>query len=210
MLRISSLKIFFRPALTALVIIGAFSLAACNSESQPDTSKQEPSAGDDSAGLVYTAQDLRNASLRGRTGKVREMIGQGMDVNASDNSGRTPLMLASFNGHTEIVQLLLEEGADVSARNTDGRTPLIFASSGPFPETVALLLESDADPNAVDNVDGWSALMFAAAEGNKEVVTTLLDHGADPSLTDKDDESAIDFARNNDHSEVVQVLEEIK
>ncbi|SHF49481.1 Ankyrin repeat [Fodinibius roseus] len=179
-------------------------MSSCgNGENQSD-SNQEPRQQETAA--QFTDQDLRNAALQGQLSDVRQMVEQGVDVNASGEGGRTPLMLASFNGHTDIVQLLLEEGARIDDRNADGRTPLIFAASGPFPNTVALLLEQGADPDATDGVDGWSALMFAAAEGNANVVQVLLEQGADPSLTDKDEETALDFARNNNHTEVVELL----
>lgn len=159
---------------------------------------------------TVTAQDLRNASLKGEIQIVRQAVGQGVDVNAADEAGRTALMLASYNGHTEVTELLLEKGANIDAQNADGRTPLIFAASGPFPETVDLLLKAGADPNATDQVEGWSPLMFAAAGGHKEVVQTLLNHNANSSLKDKDGETAIDFAKNNNHTEIVNLLKNSK
>lgn len=131
-------------------------------------------------------------------------------MNAADQAGRTALMLASYNGHTEIARFLLEQGASISDQNAEGRTPLIFAASGPFPETVELLLNQGADPDIRDQGEGWTALMFAAAGGHREVVQTLLNHGADASLKDKDGETAIDFARNNNHMEVFNLLESVQ
>jgi ankyrin repeat protein len=115
-------------------------------------------------------------------------------------------MLAAYNGHTGIVERLLEEGGDVNKSDINGRTPLIFAASGPFPETVELLLQADSDPNATDSEEGWSALMFAAAEGHRDVVQKLLEYGADVSLKDKDGDTAIDFASNNNQTDVVELL----
>lgn len=189
----------------ALLMAGLLFLISCTSEESESENTQAPQEQNTTA--QFTGQNLRDASLQGRTDQVRQMVEQGVDVNASDDGERTALMLASFNGHTEIAELLLNEGARVDDRNAEGRTPLIFAASGPFPDTVELLLEKGADSDAIDQVDEWSALMFAAAEGNKKVVQVLLDHGADQSLTDKDGESALDFARNNDHTEVAELLE---
>jgi ankyrin repeat protein len=115
-------------------------------------------------------------------------------------------MLAAYNGHTTVVRRLLERGADLTAQNAEGRTALMFAATGSFPKTVEVLLKAGADPNVTGEVEGWSALMFAAAEGRPEVVRALLDHGADPSLTDNDGDTALTFAQDNGHSEVVEVL----
>lgn len=154
------------------------------------------------------SEDLRTASLNGDIELVMESIEQGVDLNETDPLGRTALMFASFNGHSDIIRFLLENGADVNEQNNEGRTPLMFASSGPFPEAVEYLLQEGADPNVSDSVEGWSPLMYSAAEGNLEVVQILLDHGADASLQDDDGETALDFARNNNHGEVVSLLEE--
>ena len=45
--------------------------------------------------------------------------------------------------------------------------------------------------------------MFAAAEGQLEVVQALLSHGADATLSDVDGDTALDFASQNGHSDVV-------
>lgn len=185
-------------------------LSACGGEkSQQETGANEaPSAQQDaSVQPAFTAQDLRSASLEGQMGRVKQAADQGIDVNAADQAGRTALMLASYNGHTEIVRFLLEEGANISDQNVEGRTPLMFAASGPFPETVELLLSQGADPDEADDIEDWTALMFAASEGHLEVVQTLIDHNADASLKDKDGETAVDFARNNNHGEVADLLE---
>lgn len=43
-------------------------------------------------------------------------------------------------------------------------------------------------------------------DGEEHLVLVLLDYGADSTLKDKDGETALDFARNNGHEEVVQLL----
>lgn len=154
-----------------------------------------------------TAEDLRDAAYNGRLAQVKEAVEQGVDVQGADQLGRTALMFASYNGHTDIVRYLLDQGADVHSRNQEDRTPLMFAASGPFPDTVELLLEEGAETDIKDNVEGWSALMFAASEGNLEVVQILLEYGADVSLRDNDEETAIDFAQNSGHTEIVTLLE---
>jgi ankyrin repeat protein len=185
-------------------------LGACGG----DDAQPAPRAGDadsaqekTAATPEWTAQDLLNASLQGQMKIVRQATDQGIDVNAANKMGNTPLMLAAYNGHDEVARFLLEQGARIGARNAEGRTPLMFAATGPFPDTVELLLQWKADPNATDRVEGWSPLMFAAAEGNLDVVQALLSHGADASLQDREGETALVFAKNNNHADVVEVLQ---
>ncbi len=188
----------------------SFTIGCGNSEQEPP-SEQSGDRASASRGISIeqevSPELLRQAAFNGEEEVIKIGINQTIPLDEADGMGRTALMLAAFNGHSTIVEQLLDEGADIKKRDSQGRTPLIFAASGPYPETVELLLEKKADPDVVDNEEGWSSLMFAAAEGNVEVVKILLDYGADVSLKDKDGETAIDFARNNNHEQVVKLLE---
>ncbi len=48
--------------------------------------------------------------------------------------------------------------------------------------------------------------MYAAAEGQLEVVQLLLKHKADKSMTDIDNDTARNFAIQNNHLEVAEAL----
>lgn len=195
----------------AIPLLISLSVASCNPDVDSSDSKRKQESSvqtDPSEASEANPQDLRTASLNGQTNRVDQAIEQGVDVNATDETGNTPLMLASYNGHTEIVKQLLESGARLQARNQEGRTALMFAATGSFPETVEVLLEAGADPNATGNVEEWSPLMFASAEGHIDVVETLLNYGADPSLTDSDGDTALTFARDNSRSAIVRLLEQ--
>lgn len=199
----------FRNSFVCLFVSGALFLAACGDRGNDETQTEQqaaPSAENAPAASV-SYDDLMRASLNGQLDVVHRASKQGVELDRSDDMGRTPLMLAAYNGHTDVVEFLLDEGASLEKTNSDGRPPLIFAASGSNPETVELLLERGAKPNVTDNAQEWSPLMFAAAEGHVEVVRTLLAHGANPSLEDEDGETALDFARDNDHADVVELLE---
>lgn len=188
----------------------SFTISCGNSEQDPPSEQSANGAAvseEMSIEQEVNPELLRQAAFNGEEEIIKMGIKQNIPLNEPDGMGRTALMLAAFNGHSTIVEQLLNEGVNINNRDSQGRTALIFAASGPYLETVELLLENEADPNAVDKDEGWSALMFAAAEGNVEIVEILLDYGADASLKDKDGETAIDFARNNNHEQVVKLLE---
>ena len=42
------------------------------------------------------------------------------NVNAQDQRGQTPLMIATMNGHKEVVELLIEKRADIELRENHG------------------------------------------------------------------------------------------
>ncbi len=168
---------------------------------------EQPSAAQEIRSQPAGEDALRQAAYEGRLQAVFSELKKGADVNAVDQDQRTALMMAAFDGHTLIVQALLDVGAQVDLRDSLGRTALIYAASGSNPETVELLLKYGSDPNLTDGGEHWTALMFAAAEGQTQIVKILLEHGADINLADVDGETAADFARNNGHLDVLQILQ---
>src|SRR4051794_6201467 len=60
---------------------------------------------------------FRMALLAGVKDSVRLHLRYGGDVNAADDKGRSPLILATSRGHLELCKLLLGEGADPAIRD---------------------------------------------------------------------------------------------
>ena len=82
----------------------------------------------------------------------------GIDFDAKDNEGRTPLSWAAGGGSWAVVKLFLEHdvGVNVNARDARGRTPLSWAASsgaryGQGLALQALLEHSEVDIDAMDN-----------------------------------------------------------
>ncbi len=68
----------------------------------------------------------------------------GMDVNARDHEGSTPLHHAASRGDNEMIRYLVSKGADVKAVNREGQTTVDMANgpvqrTQPYPETIKLL-----------------------------------------------------------------------
>jgi ankyrin repeat protein len=165
-----------------------------------------PLASQESTTLTAAQQELMEAAYLGQLDEVKRLETAGTAVDSADLEQRTPLMVAAFNGHTPVLQFLLDKGAKVDSRDVNGRTALMYASSGPFEEAVAFLLENGAEVDVQGTLEGFTALMTAASEGLLEVVRLLLVNGADPSLVDKDGDTAMSFAQQNGHAEVVALL----
>ena len=70
---------------------------------------------------------LKLAVLSGAQPAVRIHVQRGVDLNATDGEGRSPLMLAALKGHIEICRLLLEAGADPTLVGRDGKDALTLA-----------------------------------------------------------------------------------
>ena len=82
---------------------------------------------------------FRMAVLTGVKATVLMHVRSGGNVNATDEKGRSPLMLAASRGHTEICKLLLEAGADPAHRNHEGRDALAVALAEGREDVAALL-----------------------------------------------------------------------
>jgi ankyrin repeat protein len=195
-------------SLTGVISFAVLLMCGCSQDqaTRSSTESNEPAPPVEEAVARISDQAFRDAALKGEVKTVLLAIEQGVEVDASDAEGRTALQLASYDGHTDVVEKLLDNGPVVDHLDEAGRTALMYAASGSNHETVRVLLEAGADPDIVDKVEGFTALMFAAAEGQLEVVQTLLDHGADVTLRDGDGDTALDFASQNGHGDVIQLL----
>ena len=120
---------------------------------------------------------LRNGDARA----IREALDKGASVNARDEHGNTPLMLAAVYGDVASMKLLLDRGAQVNVSNAEGATPLIRAAYDY--DKARLLVDRGADVNARSAM-GQTPLMLAARPVNSHrTVKLLLEHGADARAT---------------------------
>ncbi len=154
---------------------------------------------------------LRAATLGNDTQTIRILIDAGVDVNAADLPGISPLMMAAgWNGNTPAVEMLLAKGANAKAasrpvmglpaRNGASEfgslTALIMAAPFGPPQLIGDLLAGGSDVNAKD-VRGMTPIMLAVATDHQDpaVIQMLLEHGADPSAKSGIGDSAVDWAR---------------
>jgi ankyrin repeat protein len=128
-------------------------------------------------GTAYSEEAFLHEVKTGNRGEVEAFIRAGINVNAKDKDGATPLMLASEKGDIEMTRVLLKNGADPNASDIDGYTALMFASYSGNLEIARLLVGSGADVDARDK-DGWTALMFASVEEKTDVADFLKKQGA--------------------------------
>ena len=82
---------------------------------------------------------FRRASIEGDLGAMIALVERGVDFQAVDASGRTPLMLAATYGHIELCSYLLKLGADPNAVDLHGSVSRDFALRAGNAEIVQLL-----------------------------------------------------------------------
>ena len=136
--------------------------------------------------------------------------GNVVDVNATDEFGRTLLSLAAEIGNEIVVRALLESGkAEVESRdNKYARTPLLWAAKNGHEAVVKLLFKmGKAEVESRDNRYGQTPLSWAAENGHEPVVKLLLKTGkVDVESKDKNGQTPLSWAAKNGHEVVVKLL----
>ena len=112
-----------------------------------------PSAPDIS---IYDA--ARDGNIEG----VKQYITAGVDVNAKNKRGMTPLHYAAMKGREEIIKLLINGNADINAKTAKRATPLHYAAGSGHKEAVELLIAEGADINAKEKRAGSPTPLDAA------------------------------------------------
>jgi hypothetical protein len=87
---------------------------------------------------------LQSAAASGDTALTTVLLNQGAPLDARDEHGRTPLMLAVMQSRLDVVRLLLTRGADPNIADSAGRTPLQQAKQQNLREVAALLKRAGA------------------------------------------------------------------
>lgn len=146
-------------------------------------------------------------SLRDQAPQVAEyLIAQpGVDVEARNTKGESPLMMAAIKGQLELARRLIARNAEV---NKPGWAPLHYAASDPGENSTAmvrLLLEHHAYIDA-ESPNKTTPLMMAAHYGTPGVVKLLLEEGADPLIKNQLGLTAIDFARRAGRGSSAEII----
>ena len=131
--------------------------------------------------------ELHQAVFTESLAEVYRSLDAGNDVNETDHTGQTPLMLAVANENIRIIELLLNRGANVNASGHNEWQALHHAvdisiygtiqangSAGSDPVSIIdILIGCGADLLSKNN-EGHTPLDIARIYGNKKVTDHLL------------------------------------
>lgn len=115
---------------------------------------------------------------------VKRLVQSGANVNAINESGRTPLFTAIYQNNTEIALYLLENGATCTETNEMLKSNFTLLHYACFQGNYTLakaLLERNCDPNAMSS-SCESAIYIAVTKGYLDIVSLLVAYNADVNM----------------------------
>ncbi len=128
--------------------------------------------------------------------RVKQLVGQGADVDQVARDGNTPLLIAAKFGYTEIIRTLLEKGADPNKvdrlmKATPGHKAGFFGHA----EITRLLVKHGLKLDAQGPYNGYTALHDALLNRHEETAEVLIRAGASVTIKGIDGKSPRDLAQ---------------
>jgi ankyrin repeat protein len=105
----------------------------------------------------------------------------GVDVNAPDDDGNIPLVVAAEYNSVNVARMLIDSGADIDSAS--GSTLLHIAAWNNSLDVFTLLIDRGADIDAKDK-DRITPLREAALNNSLDVARLLIDSGANTDVID--------------------------
>ncbi|XP_065829938.1 E3 ubiquitin-protein ligase HACE1-like isoform X2 [Oscarella lobularis] len=133
------------------------------------------------------------------------LLKRGIDVNAKDGSGVTPLLLAARGGHGKCVHKLIEFGANIHIQANDGLTAVHWVACNGRTELLAELIAKGEYVDVVDS-QGQTALHVACQNGHIPAVALLLEKKASVDRPDSYGRTPLLFACRYGQSGCAQLL----
>ncbi|HFC92761.1 MAG TPA: ankyrin repeat domain-containing protein [Leucothrix mucor] len=119
---------------------------------------------------LFGAAKTRNMSL------LRQLIGEGANVNHQNFNGETALHIAASLGNLQMVQYLISQGANVNAKTGTSWMPIHHAMRFGYPRVAQLLISHKASLSG-KTIDGFTALDFAKKSKNPQIQSLAKKYG---------------------------------
>ena len=146
-----------------------------------------------------------------RAREVKELIDAGADVNAHNEWGLTPVMLAAqYNHCVAVLNALIAAGADINEAEPKYRSNALHlaANSSKNPKIIDALLAAGANIDARNYLGETALIMSVNGNAETKVTTQLIKSGADVNACDYQGHSVLEYARAAKRTYVINLLKE--
>jgi ankyrin repeat protein len=152
--------------------------------------------------------DIYEAAITGDVATVKRFLSaDGAILNTHSRDGFTALGFACFFDRPDVAKYLLAEGADpnISSNNDFKVAPIHSSVAAKSIGITEMLLDYKANPNVKQQND-VTPLHSAAHNNSPAIARALLNAGADKSFKTTDGKTALDFAKEIDAKEIIDML----
>ena len=163
--------------------------------------------------IEHGATDFYNsywlvASNIGNLEIMQFLLSKGVKIDLSTTEGFTALHYATLKNNIKEVEFLINNHATIDIADGADQTPLHDAAKKDTRiDILTLLLDHKASINALD-IYGQTPLIDAARKNAIANTYFLLTRGADASIRDIHNNTALDYARDRNYQEIINLLEE--
>ena len=159
------------------------------------------------ANLEHTAPIHFACMLHSEPTICAALLATGINVNAFDGDGNTPLMHACRVGNGHVIDTLLKGGADVTLKNNQGMTVLTQAITAGNCQIAEGLLQHPLVASNVQDRTGRCALHWAVTLSQTNTVKFLMVNNEDCVFLESDTgENPFQLAISKDLLEIVQTI----
>ena len=137
---------------------------------------------------------------------VKQLSDAGLDLNITDDEGKTALIYAIGNHSMDALCKLIECDAEFKLDEIDAKAVLFHAAKYDYSGTVDKLHNKGFDLNIADD-EGKTAVFYAERNHSMDALCKLIGCGAEFKLHEIDDAKGLLFyAAKNEHKDVVKPL----
>jgi len=157
--------------------------------------------------LLHTL--CNNWQANNNSSVIKTLISQGLDVNAKNHAGQTPLDLCMQNNLRNCASALLNSGVEVDILHCqpDLHPPFLRCIQNGWVEEIDIFLNAGVDVNMRSPTGTCSsALQFAVAMRNAQILEKLIQNGANPNQQDNYGDTPLHWAINYNDPTAVGIL----
>ena len=156
-----------------------------------------------------TIEELHTEKIKNQE-IIKKLIDLGLPINAQDNAGQTPLILACKHENKEAVNILINNNEiEIDLQDNNGKTAIMYATIFQNFDIIKMLLNYNANINLLDK-ENDTPLMYAVMLKNLNILELLLKEKANPNIKNNKGQFPLTYAAKEHHNDIEGYTQIIK